>query len=129
MKLLHHLARQKYIIGFFLAWVARVALSLGALALCLLSPPLVNFRPDLAPALALSIAGALALLLPPAIRVHWRFRSHLKAAQASAAGGTRSTHPGPRRRLLTWRSLQAPPQARPSSASHRAVLTASVLPI
>src|SRR5579859_2526843 len=140
MKLLHHLARQKYIIGFFLAWVARVALSLGALALCLLSPPLVNFRPDPSPALALSIAGALALLLPPAIRVHWRFRLHLKAAQASAAAAcTASLRAGesvgnldgspsgckgaPTHRFAakdgggTRSTHPSPPQARPSAAS------------
>ncbi len=94
MKRLRHLVGQQHPIGSLLAWVARVALSLGALALSALSPPQVAFRPDPAPALALSLAGALALLLVPALEVRWRSQSRPKTSQASAGAARTAAVPG-----------------------------------
>lgn len=48
-----------------LAWCARIGLCLGALAAALIRPPQIDFHPEPLAALALSLVGALALLLPP----------------------------------------------------------------
>ncbi|HEY7349837.1 MAG TPA: NHL repeat-containing protein [Ktedonobacterales bacterium] len=58
-----------------LAWCARVGLCVVALVAALLNPPLIDFRPEPLVALALSLVGALALLLP-----RWRLKPRLRAA-------------------------------------------------
>jgi sugar lactone lactonase YvrE len=65
---LSRLSRQQRVIPPLLAWGARIGMSVGVLLVVLISPPLVDFQPALAPALALSLVGALALLLPPVLK-------------------------------------------------------------
>jgi hypothetical protein len=80
MKQVQHFARAKGAPVELLTWLTRLALALGALALSLLLPPQVAFRAEPLPALALSLAGALALLLP---KIRWRFKPRLKAEPQS----------------------------------------------
>ncbi len=107
------------IISSLLAWCARIGLCVGAVVLALVSPPLVDFRPEPLAALALSLAGGLALLLP-----RWRLKPRL-----GAAWGRHQTHlrgfPSP----LSVEHPRLGASAAPARAKKRAYLILAVLRI
>jgi sugar lactone lactonase YvrE len=67
---------QPHRVQSLLAWLARLASGLGALALSLFWPPIVAFHPVPLPALALSLLGLAGVLLQPMIQsLKWRLRA------------------------------------------------------
>ncbi len=62
---------QQHLLQSYLAWIARLASGLVALALSLFWPPIVDFHPARLPALALSALGLAGLMLPRLLR-GWR---------------------------------------------------------